>query len=363
MNKTFCWIFATMLSTGLVAQPATNAVAAATVEAPAPAAPKTKVAAQKPDLASLVRSDPLAPGPAVVVASNVNVRGQAKLKSEVVTRVTKDQQVTVLEEIILKRSAPDEPSAWAKILLPAGIRVWVNTAYVNAATKAVIPKKLNLRAGPGENYSILGTIVRGDTVSEVITKGDWMQIEAPTNAYAFMAAQYLRQEPTTPALVATTTPTEPTPTEPTPAEPAPVPASVPEAPVVVAAPDTVPAVPATDPAVTPAEPATTDPMEVADIKPAPVEIEPAPPSEEPPPPRIIQREGWVRSTTSIQAPSPFALISPETGRTINYLYTTSPNLDLMRYKGLRIVVTGEESLDRRWKNTPVITIQRIQVIE
>ena len=64
------------------------------------------------------RTVPLVAGPAVVVASNVNVRGQAKLKSEVVTRVTKGQQVTVLEEIVRNNSGPEEPSAWAKILLP-----------------------------------------------------------------------------------------------------------------------------------------------------------------------------------------------------------------------------------------------------
>jgi hypothetical protein len=86
-------------------------------------------------------------------------------------------------------------------------------------------------------------------------------------------------------------------------------------------------------------------------------------AEEPPPKRIVQREGIVRGTVSIQAPTTFALISPESGRIINYLHTTSVNLDLRRYKGLRIIVTGEEGLDERWRNTPVITIQRIQVIE
>jgi hypothetical protein len=48
---------------------------------------------------------------------------------------------------------------------------------------------------------------------------------------------------------------------------------------------------------------------------------------------------------------------------MDFLFSTSPGLDLNRYKGLRIIVTGEEGLDERWKNTPIITIQRIQVIE
>jgi hypothetical protein len=85
--------------------------------------------------------------------------------------------------------------------------------------------------------------------------------------------------------------------------------------------------------------------------------------EEPPPKRIVQREGWVRGTFSIQAPTPFELVSPDTGRTINYLYTTSAQLDLRRYKGMRIIVSGEEGLDERWLNTPVITIQSIHVVQ
>ena len=85
--------------------------------------------------------------------------------------------------------------------------------------------------------------------------------------------------------------------------------------------------------------------------------------EEPPPPRIVEREGIVRGMTSIQASSRFVLVSPQNGRDIDYLYTKAKDLDLRRYKGLRIIVTGEESLDERWGNTPVITIQKIQVLE
>jgi hypothetical protein len=129
--------------------------------------------------------------------------------------------------------------------------------------------------------------------------------------------------------------------------------------------EAAPIVPATTE--TPATPPTTEPPAVTN---APTESattttnEPAPAvAEEPPPKRIVDREGVVRGTFSIQAPTKFALISPDNGHTIDYLYTTSPNLDLRRYKGLRIIVTGEEGLEERWGNTPVITIQKIQVLE
>ncbi len=351
-----CWLFfGLMLSASLVAQEATNAPSAPPVENPAPAATSTNAPAAKStkkkssakkkksavakhkNPAAELKTVPLVPGPAVVDANNVNVRGQAKLKSEVVTRLTKGHPVTVIEEITRNNSAPDEPSAWAKIVLPPNAHVWVNSSFIDSAAKTVVPKRLNFRAGPGENYSVLGRLQHGDVVSLIGTKGDWTEIEAPTNAFAFVAAQYLRQE------VTAATPTVP--------EPAPT--TVAESPGIAAAPVETPATNS------PAETPTTNEVSQAESTNAPAVAA----AEEPPPKRIVQREGIVRGTFSVQAPTHFELISPANGRTIDFLFTSSPNLDLRRYKGLKIVVTGEEALDERWGNTPVITIQKIQVLE
>jgi uncharacterized protein YgiM (DUF1202 family) len=286
-------------------------------------------------------STPLVAGPASVVATNVNVRGRAGLIGEVLTKIHRGDKVMVVEEITLKNSKADEPSAWAKINLPDGAHVWVHTSFIDTANKTVKPKKLNLRGGPGENYSVIGTLEKGAAIKELQTKGDWIEIEAPTGAYAFVAAQYLSQEAATPVA----TPVTPTPTTP---EPTPEPAVVPAATPVVTTPTDTP--PATNAAPLPTLPV---------ITPTPDPVI----SDEPPPQRIVQHEGIVKGAWSIQSPTKFALVSADTGKTINYLYTTSTNLDLRRYKGLRIVVTGEEGLDKRWRNTPVITIRRIQVIE
>jgi hypothetical protein len=42
---------------------------------------------------------------------------------------------------------------------------------------------------------VIGLLHSGDAVKTITTKGDWTEIEAPTSAYAFMAAQYLKQGP------------------------------------------------------------------------------------------------------------------------------------------------------------------------
>lgn len=364
--KKNCWlILGVMLSTSLLAQQAPNpppsvpiqtppAAPAATVapapeKAKAPAAkkakkkaPKKKAAAKKKAPVPELKTVPLVAGPAMVVASNVNVRGQAKLKSEIVTRITKGQSVTVLQEIVRNNSGPEEPSAWAKIVLPPGGHVWVDSLFINTTNQTVRPKKLNLRSGPGENYSVIGMLHRGDTVKQITTKGDWTEIEPPADAYAFVAAQFLSQEAPAPPAAA-----------PPPPEVPPTPTTVAAAPPVAPPPAESPAVPAPTP-----PPVTETPAMTNALTPSVEQL-----IEEPPPPRIVEREGIVRGMTSIQAPSRFVLISPQDGRDIDYLYTTSTNLDLRRYKGLRIIVTGEESLDERWGNTPVITIQKIQVLE
>jgi uncharacterized protein YgiM (DUF1202 family) len=275
--------------------PSTPAPAAEATPAPAPAKKKHKAAVAKPIHEPMVS---LAPGAAEVTA-NVNARGQAGLKGEVVSHLKKGETVTVLEQINLDKHKANEPAQWAKISLPSNTHVWVNAKYIDAS-KTVTAKKLNMRGGPGENYSVLGVIERGTAVNEITTKGDWMQIDPPANSYAFVAAMYLKQE----------------------AQPAPAPAPAPEA------------QPAMAQAGAPQEPQA----------------------------RVVSHEGVVRPVVSPQAPTKYELYDPATDININYLYTTSPNLDLSKYVNMRIIVTGEEGLDPRWKDTPLINIQSIQVI-
>jgi len=374
--KTNCWlILSAMLSTSLTAQQVTNPPPAKVAPPPAAArsraatkapptkaaptkgapkdAPKQAPAAKKP--AAVEKPVMLVPGPATIVTSNVNVRGQAALNSEVVTRLSKGETVMVLEQINLDKHKADEPAQWAKIAFPTNAHAWVSTAFIDATNKTVLPRRLNLRSGPGENFNVVGLLERGAPVREVVTKGNWMEIEAPANAYAFVAAEYLKQElPVIAAAAAAAAPA-----------PAPTPAPVVEAPRIAPAPTEAPTpAPAVVPAPAPAAPPTATPAAPPTMTPAP---EPAPAvptvAEGPPPVRVVSHEGVVRNTRSIQSPTKFEIFDPASGRSVDYLYTTTTNLDLSHWMGRRIIVTGEEGLDERWGNTPVITIQRIQVVE
>ena len=336
---------------------ATPAVAepAPVSHAPAPAKKKSKPkVAAKPTFTETTVS--LVPGPAEVGVAHLNVRGQAGLKGEVISHLSKGETVNVLSQITLDKHKADEPSQWAKISLPTtGSGVWVRTQFIEGSTKAVSPKKLNLRAGPGENYSVLGVIEHGAVVTETEVKGDWTKIEVPTNAYAFVAAMYLKQE------ASGTMPTNPSPSAETVAI-APTAVAVTEGQAINTTPAeaTAATAAATTPDAAVVPPPSLNPQTQVVLETNLVTMEDT--NVPPPPPRVVTHEGYVRSSVSLVAPTYFELFDPETGVAINYLFSTTTNLDLSHYNGLHINVTGEEGLDARWKETPVLSVQKIYVL-
>lgn len=353
-----------ILSLGVAKAAETNAPAAATnaapatvatppapqISAPADAKPKAKTTAKK-KAKKAVAAKPAAPSAAaksegrvdinppetaVTKQDAINVRGQPSFVGEVVTKLRKGESVTLLEEITLSKTKKDEPARWFRITMPTNTPVWVSANFIDATTKTVTPKKLQMRGGPGENYSVVGSLVKGAVVKEIRRTNDWIEIEAPADAYGFVAAD----------LIERSTPTAPV-----------APAVAPAAPEIVAVPPAAaPPTPPPSEATPPAAPATIPPV----VTPPPVVVTPPPVEEEPLPKRIVTREGIVRRSLNVQTPSYYELESPDTGKIINYLFSSRPGFTLKPLIGTRVSVTGEESIDKRWKNTPVIEIESIE---
>src|SRR4030095_14864371 len=128
---------------------------------------------------------------AVVRENNLNVRGLPSFVGEIITRLKKGEEVTILEEITVEKPKPGEPSKWAKIKMPSNTPVWVSSLFIDPVDKKVLIKRLNVRAGPSEDYSVVGRLEQGAVIKEISTKGDWLEIELPSNAYAFVAADRL----------------------------------------------------------------------------------------------------------------------------------------------------------------------------
>ncbi len=345
-------------------------------KAAAKSAPKAAAAATKP--ADHPSAADLKAGPAVATEKNVNVRGQAAINSEIVTHLKRGDVVTVLEQTTLAKHGTDEPAKWAKISLPAGSFVWVHSGFTENGKVKV--NRLNLRSGPGENFSILGRIDKGTEVREIEKKGEWIKIESPAAAYAYAAAHLLSQDAA--LLAAAQTKAAPVATAATTAKPVvtdkPVETvAVTPSPAVVIAPPTVTPPPAeSTPAPARPEPSPTTPLTAAATPPTPPPAAPEPPpsapaSEPVPIPagnieplvkRIVTREGIVRGSASIQAPTYFVLRGLDNNKTINYLHSVDTNLVIRSFQHQRVIVVGEEVLDERWPNTPVIDVESIQAV-
>lgn len=375
---------------------------------------------------------------AVVAEGKINVRGKPSLVGEVITQLERGEKVTILERITNSTAKPDEPTNWAKIKLPPNTPVWVFSPFVKDGLVNV--SRLNVRAGRGENYSVIGRLNRGEAVKPIRTVEEWMEIEQPTNAFAFVDLSLLQvegeptrvppgpgarpdratPEPTIaqkepPGTNVATSVTSTPPVAATGEVPQPAATSVPEAPTnvatsatpstnvttevaqpsaattEVATTETTPAVEAPKveaatpetalPVPEPAEPGTnvvtaesspasanppTTGVTVATTSPLPQSLpEIAPPIEKKSTQaakRVVRREGIVRATTSIQAPTWYELEHAETKKRINYLFADGMDINLKDYRGQKVVVTGEEAIDPRWPNTPILDMQTLDVL-
>lgn len=385
---------------------------------------------------------------AVVKAARVNLRGQPTTGSEVVTQLKQGEKLAVLEEIVHPKPAKGEPAKWLRIALPANTPVWVSAQFVTNGTVAV--PRLNIRSGPGENFSVIGRIPKGTAVKQLRRNGEWLEIEAPANTFAYIAAEFVnrpgggaapvapvsnpgflagKSAPKAPAkgadkagkqfakaapIAAPETKPELVPVEVKPIAPAPValpPGVVAMKPAPVAPPTAVltePVVTATPPPVTAPAPAPAPVAPPAALtanvppppgdpyattgrykiepepqkgfgtwmkgffskKPAAEKSKPAPtaklatPADDGPPTiRIVSREGIVARSWNIQTPSDWALQDADSGRVINYLWSSSTNIPWATLKGRTIIVTGEEALDVRWPTTPVLKIETLRTVD
>jgi hypothetical protein len=353
--------------------PALAAPVAPAVEPPAETAPKpakepkakTKAKAKRSKAPAIKSSIFLNPPVQATVKCNVlDVRGQGSFAGEVISHLKKGESVTVLEELTLGHLRPNEPEQWSRIVLPTNTPVWVDADFIDAESKEVRVKAVNVRGGPGENYSILGRMEKGTAVKEINKKEGWLEIEPPVHAYAFVASEYLEKQATEPpALVAEAAP--PPAVAPAP-PPAPVVVNVPPAPVPPKAAEP-PSVGLAAPAPTAASQADQElSAERRASAPPPLAAPPTPAPEAAPTgklevPRIVTREGFVHKSYNIQAPTDFELHDIKTGELIEYLQPL-PSQKFKAYVGTRVRIVGTESLDPNWPRTPVLKIQTVDLM-
>ena len=337
----------------------------------------------------------------IVSGDRVNIRARASLIGERVAQLRKGDKVTVLAKVTVAPPRKGEPTDWLKIAMPAAGQTWVHLSFVKEGK--VTAKKLNVRAGGSERFSIVGRLAKGDAVKEKRTAGDWIEIEHPAGAHAYVAAKFIElgqaAEETKSEETPEAKPAEVTETE----EPKETPEAKPAAEEVTEAeesegkPEAIAEAKGepeesnetTEPGNMPEPP---DAPESGDAQKLPMgnpeDAEEAKPEPAPavtdtklpvPPPRIVTREGTIkrRFFRSPKAPSRFELLD-DNGRTINYLYSsdsgplksakgedgepiTFTNLMGM-LRNRRVILTGIEAVDPRWPSLPLLDVRTLKTL-
>ena len=77
----------------------------------------------------------------------------------------------------------DKRYSWFKITLPKKAHIYIKNDYVDISQQKdigeVIAQSVNLRAGPGTKYSIMGQVSEPEIVTVVSEKDGWYEIEPP----------------------------------------------------------------------------------------------------------------------------------------------------------------------------------------
>jgi len=345
-----------------------------------------------------------AQGKGVVTAERVNLRTRASLyDSQAFAKVNTGDSLVILEQIEVNSPSSEGPSQWLRVGVPKQIPLWISSKYVDKPSGSVTVNRLNIRVGPGVEHQVIGQLMQGDVITTVKEAGDWVGIEPPEQAVAYIASQFVElqtsekevQEPSgksptqstelstgseTPLLIvdnpqgessqvllATVSGNQPDDSPGTGLHPSNLRPSVNEnRPEEASTQENLSVsiqqenLPVTENAVTVAPvPAVGEELTSEDDETLSERLK-----------RIVTREGIVKRSRSIQAPTYHRLEDPMTHRTMNYLYTGKLHLnrdpmasDLKPYEQFRIRVTGQESVDPEWPSIPVIEIETLRLVD
>jgi SH3-like domain-containing protein len=124
-----------------------------------------------------------------VIGQRVNLRAKPDLQSEVSGQVNRGDRLTV-------KSMSGE---WVEIVPPDSVKFWVHKDFI--VENHVVPPRLNVRAGPGVNYSVVAVLPRDTPVKPLSSFGDWISIEAAEDASLWVSrelVEVIRVEPPRP---------------------------------------------------------------------------------------------------------------------------------------------------------------------
>lgn len=255
-----------------------------------------------------------------VKTDRVNLRARAEATSEVVGQASFDERLAVQQV----------QAEWVQVVPPDRIDLWVHRDFVKDNASTV--DRLNIRAGAGINYSVVGALERGARVDVRGQFGEWLKI-APSNSSVWISRELVDlvypdgKAPATPAAT-------------------PAPSVLPPAPEAAGAMGTLELGPVRAPTATPGGTAAAP----ADLRLVPLEGQG----------RLVQREGELKPAPFVFGrPSKFRLVTRDGAQLATLCYLRGNSEQLTSLLNQRLLVRGREYWVQGVRQ-PVIVLERIE---
>ena len=118
----------------------------------------------------------------VTSSVNLNVRSGPSTSYSVTASLRPGQVVVLISQ----------SNGWYKVKLYNGTTGWVSSSYISKTdTYGESTASLNVRSGPGTNYSIKTTLKRGEIVTITKSSNSWYQIKTNANITGWVSSKYI----------------------------------------------------------------------------------------------------------------------------------------------------------------------------
>ncbi len=121
----------------------------------------------------------------IVTGNAVNVRSGPGLNFEILKKMDSEELVLVL----------DQEQDWYKIKVPRDSNAYVYKDFIsprNAWQAIICGSRVNVRAGKGKNFNILGQLNKNDKIELIGKEGDWYKIFPAKACFAWVNKKYVK---------------------------------------------------------------------------------------------------------------------------------------------------------------------------
>ncbi len=135
----------------------------------------------------LFRADAFDSFPGEINADDINVRVDSTITAEIISKVSKNDKVTVVSE----------GYDWYKIKLPKNSPAFVKKdllVNIDARTAKALKDKINVRLRPTESSPIVGRIDdKDETINIIENSGEWYKIAPVNNSFGWIHKKFINK--------------------------------------------------------------------------------------------------------------------------------------------------------------------------